>query len=132
MLDLNVTLANELLDQIDAKFPAGSILELRTGAPPGADAAASGTLLCSITLPAAPWAAAAAGVKAKAGVWSDVGTAAAGVGANVGHFRLKNAAGTRIEEGTVTVTGGAGDATIDNVSIAQNQVVAVTSFSHTL
>lgn len=132
MLDLNITLANALLDRIDTEFPAGSILEIRSGAPAGAENAAGGTLLCSIVLPAAPWAAAAAGAKAKAGVWSDIGTGAAGVGTNAGHFRLKNAAGTKLEEGTITATGGGGDATIDNVSIATNQVVNVTSFTHTL
>lgn len=133
MLDLNITLANAILDRYDTEFPAGSILEIRSGAPAGAENAAGGVLLVSVVLPAAPWAAAAAGIKTKgAGAWSDVGTVAAGVGTNAGHFRLKNAAGTKLEEGTITVTGGGGDATIDNVSIAHDQVVNVTSFTHTL
>jgi hypothetical protein len=132
MIDLNILLANDYLDLTDTKFPAGSILELRTGAPAGAENAAGGTLLVSIVLPATPWVAAAAGVKARQGVWSGVGLAAAGTGTNAGHFRLKNAAGTRLIEGTLTVTGGGGDATIDNVNISQNQVVNVTGFSFTL
>lgn len=134
MLDLNTLLADAILDTYDANFPAGSLLEIRTGAPAGADLAAGGVLLCTITLPAAPWAAAGGiGSKAKgAAAWSDVGTAAAGAGTNAGHFRLKNAAGTKLEEGTITATGGGGDATIDNVSIATGQVVNVTSFTHTL
>lgn len=54
-LDLNILFANALLDRYATEFPAGSILELRTGAPPGAEAAASGTLLATMTLPATPW-----------------------------------------------------------------------------
>lgn len=129
MLDLNIALANLGLDYIyDTHFPAGSILELRSGAAAGAENAAGGVLLVSIVLPAGPWAAAAAGIKAFAGVWSGLGLA---VG-NIGHFRLKNAAGTRLEEGSVTVTGGGGDATIDSIAVTVNKVVSVNSFSHTL
>lgn len=128
MLDYNVALANAALDAIyDTHFPAGSTLELRTLAPAGADNPAAGVLLVSIVLPAGPWAAAVAGAKAIAGAWTGNGVAAG----NVGHFRLKNAAGTRIEEGTVTVTGGGGDATIDNVAITVGKTVNVTSFTHT-
>lgn len=132
MLDLNIAFANALLNRLDTEFPAGSVLELRTGAPPGADNAAAGVLLCSIVTPAGPWAAAANGAKDIAGVWSGNGTAAAGAGGqNVGHFRFKSADGTKIEEGTVTVTGGGGDATIDTLNISTGKTVNVTSFQHT-
>jgi hypothetical protein len=127
-LDLNNLLANALLDRYDTEFPAGSILEIRSGAPPGAEAAATGTLLASITLPATPWAAAATGSKAKSGTWSTTGAAAG----SAGHYRLKNAGDTRREEGTVTATGGGGDMTLDNVVIAVGQAVTVTTFTRTL
>lgn len=127
-LDLQNALANALLDRYDTEFPAGSLLQIRTGAPPGAENAASGTLLAEITLPATPWAAASAGSKAKNGTWS-VAAVAAGT---AGHFRLKNAGDTRREEGTVTATGGGGDMTVDNVSIAIGQIVTVTQYAHTL
>lgn len=127
-LDLNHAMANAILDRYDTEFPAGSVLEIRTGAPPGAENAATGTLLASITLPATPWAAAASGSKAKNGTWSTTG-AAAGV---AGHFRLRNAADTRREEGTVTGTGGGGDVTVDNVNIAVGQAVIVNTYTHTL
>lgn len=126
-IDLNNALANLLLDLYDVHFPVGSVLELRSGAPPGAEAAATGTLLVSISLPATPWAAAAGGSKSKQGTWSDVGIAA-GV---IGHYRLRNAADTRREEGTVTATGGGGDAVVDNVNVAIGQVVTVTTFTRT-
>ena len=127
-IDLNNLLANALLDRYDTEFPAGSILEIRTGAPAGAENAAGGSLLVSITLPATPWAAAAGGSKAKSGVWS----AAAGAAGTAGHYRLKNSGDTRREEGTVTATGGGGDATIDNTSIANGQTVTVNTFTRTL
>lgn len=127
-LDLKHTTANDLLDRYDTLFPAGALLQIRTGAPPGAENAASGTLLAEITLPATPWAAAASGSKAKNGVWS-VAAVAAGT---AGHFRLKNAGDTHREEGTVTATGGGGDATLDNTSIAVGQTVTVTTYTRTL
>jgi len=127
-LDLNNNLANALLDQFDTQFPAGSILELRTGAPAGAENAAGGSLLASITLPATPWAAAASGSKAKNGTWS----VAAGAGGTIGHYRLKNAGDTRRVEGTVTATGGGGDATVDNTNVANAQTVTVNTFTYSL
>jgi hypothetical protein len=127
-IDLNHLAANIALDLYDTFFPAGSVLELRSGAPPGAENAASGTLLVSITLPATPWAAAAGGSKSKQGTWSDVGVAL-GV---IGHYRLRNAADTRREDGTVTATGGGGDAVVDNVNVAIGQVVTVSQFIRTL
>jgi hypothetical protein len=126
-LDLNNATANLILDGYDTYFPAGAILEIRTGAPAGAENAAGGTLLASITLPATPWAAAASGSKAKSGTWQ----VAAGATGTAGHYRLKNAADTRREEGTVTITGGGGDMTVDNTSIASAQVVTVTTFTRT-
>jgi hypothetical protein len=126
-IDLNNAAANIALDLYDTFFPAGSVLELRTGGPLGAEAAASGTLLVSITLPATPWNAAASGSKSKNGTWSGAGVAAG----TIGHYRLRNAGDTRREEGTVTATGGGGDATVDNVSVAVDQVVTINTFTRT-
>lgn len=127
-IDLNNSLANAILDRYDTEFPAGSILEIRTGAAPGAENAASGTLLASITLPATPWSAAASGSKAKNGTWQ----ATAGATGTAAHYRLKNSGDTRREEGSITATGGGGDMTLDNTSVASGQVVTVTTFTRTL
>jgi hypothetical protein len=89
-------------------------------------------LLVSITLPATPWAAASGGSKAKNGTWSDVGLAAAGAGSDIGHYRLKNAADTHREEGSVTVTSGGGELELDNINVAEDQVVSITTFTRTL
>jgi hypothetical protein len=127
-IDLKNTTANDLLDRYDTLFPAGALLQIRTGAPAGAENAAGGSLLAEITLPATPWGAAAAGSKAKSGVWS---VAASGTGTGA-HYRLKNAGDTHREEGTVTATGGGGDMTLDNTSIAAAQTVTVNTFTRTL
>jgi hypothetical protein len=125
-VDLNNTLANAMLDTYDTHFPAGSLLQVRTGAPPGAENAAGGSLLAEITSPASPWAAAASGSKAKANTWS---VAAAGAG-TAAHYRLKNAADTKREEGTVAQ--GSGDMSLDNTNIAAGQTVTVATFTKSL
>lgn len=128
-LTQKTTTGNSILDTTyDNKYPAGSLLEIRTGAPAGPDNAAGGSLLAQITLPAAPWTAAAAKSKAKQNSWS---VAASGTG-TAGHFRLKNAADTEREEGTATATGGGGDMTLDNTSINAAQVVTATTYTRTV
>jgi hypothetical protein len=135
-LAISTGLANALLDgQFNAGAGAGAfdsgVLEIRTGAAPGPDAAPTGTLLVSITLPADAFAAATGKHVAKAGTWSNT-AAAAGTAA---HFRMKTSGDgggssttdKRIE-GTVTATGGGGDATVDNTNIASGQTVTVNSF----
>jgi hypothetical protein len=119
---------NYYLDQLyDNKFPAGSLFSIRTGAAAGPDNAAGGTALVTITTPATPWAAAASKSKAKSGTWSNA-AAATGTAA---HYRFTNAGDTEREEGTVTATGGGGDATVDNTSIATGQTVTVNTFTRT-
>ena len=125
-LDQNHLLNNALLDLYDTEFPAGSILEIRTTTAAGAESAAGGALLCSITLPASPWSAAATSAKTKNGTWS---AAASGTG-TAGHYRLKNAADTRRLEGTVGQ--GSGDLSLDNTSVNSGQTVTVSTFQVTL
>lgn len=121
---------NYALDQLyDNLFPQGSLLQIRSGSPAGPNNAAGGTLLAEIALPATPWAAAATGSKAKNGTWQDTSADATGT---AGHFRLRNAADTEREEGTVTATGGGGDMTLDNTSIAAAQQVTITQFTRSL
>lgn len=105
-------------------------LELRTGAPPANCAAVdSGTLLASINLPADWLNAASAGSKTLLGTWQANASAAG----TAGHYRIKNSAGTVThEQGTVTASGGGGDMTLDNVSIASGQQVTVTAYALTM
>ena len=125
-VDLNNALANALLDRYDTEFPAGSILEIRTGAVQGAENADAGTVLFSFTLPATPWSAAASGAKTKNGTWSGSATGT-GIAA---HYRMRNAGDTRREEGTVGQ--GSGDLSLDNTNIVSGQTVTINSFTKTL
>lgn len=126
MPDLRNATANDLLDRYDTLFPSGSVLEIRTGASPGAENAASGTLLVSITLPASPWAAASAGSKARSGIWSGTAIAAG----TAGHYRLRNAADTHREDGTIGE--GSGELSLNDTEINVDSPVTINSFTKTL
>jgi len=119
----NTTFKNTALDGFDSAFNSGT-LEIRSGSAPGAGNTATGTVLATITAPADAFAAASGGTKAKAGTWQDASADATGTAA---HFRMVG--GSNIIEGTVTVTGGGGDVTLDSVSITSAQVVTLTSLS---
>lgn len=127
-LQLSTTLRNNQLDQIESTVGTSPILEIRTGAPPANCAAAdSGSLLASMTLPSDWMAAASAGSKAKSGTWQDASADGTGT---AGHFRIKDSGGTNCHlQGTVTATGGGGDLTLDNTSIASGQSVTISSFT---
>lgn len=128
-IQLSVTARNGRLDAIETAAGATAKLQIRTGAQPAnCAAAASGSLLCEITLPADYLANASAGSKAKNGTWS--GTAA-GTG-TAGHFRIVDNAGTTCHvQGSITGTSGGGDMELDNTSIATSQTVTVNTFTLT-
>lgn len=115
-------------DATETHIGTAPILRLRTGAAPANCAAAdSGTVLVAITLPSDWLAAGASGVKAKLGTWQAAATAAG----TAAHFRVYTSGGTCKMQGTVTITGGGGDMTVDNPVIAVDQSVTVTTFSLT-
>lgn len=127
-LTTKTTTANSILDsEYDTLYGASPIFDVRTGAPAGPDNAVGGSSLVAIVAPATPFSAAASKTKAKTGTWA---LAATGAG-TAGHFRFRNSGDTHREEGTITATGGGGDATLDNVSIAVGQTVTVVTFSRT-
>ena len=116
---------NRMRDAYVAAFPASAVLDLRSGAPAGVGGAAGGTLLASITLPATPLSSGTGQVTLN-GTWQDTNANASGT---VGHYRLTD--GTDIEVGTVTVTGGGGDLTLDSVSVTAGQTVTISSWTRT-
>lgn len=127
-VQLSTSVRNARLDAIETTIGTSAIMEIRSGAAPANCAAAdSGTLLASLTLPSDWLAAAASGSKAKSGTWQDVSANATGTAA---HFRIKDSGGSTCHlQGTVTATGGGGDLTLDNTSIASGQPVTITSFT---
>ena len=128
-IQLGTTTRNARLDSIETTAGTSVKLQIRTGAQPANCAAAStGTLLVEMTLPSDWMAAASAGAKAKSGTWSGV-AAATGTAA---HFRIFDSGGTVCHlQGSVTITGGGGDLTLDNTSIASAQTVTVDTFTLT-
>lgn len=129
-VQLSVAARNARLDSIETTISTSAILEIRSGSAPANCAAAdSGTLLASMTLPSDWMAAASSGSKAKSGTWEDASANNTGTAA---HFRVKDSGGTTTHiQGTVTATGGGGDMTLDNTSIAAGQQVTITSFTLT-
>lgn len=103
-----------------------AFIQLYTGAPPAnCAAAATGTLLCEIPLPATWWSIASA-VLTKLGNWSGTAIAAG----NVGYWRLVNNAKTTCHmQGTIAASGG--DLTIDAIALTVGMPVSVTTFSIT-
>jgi hypothetical protein len=103
------------------------IYDLTAGAPANCAAAITGTVLATINLPSDWMAAASGGSKAMSGTWQDASADATGT---ADFWRLFANDGTTCHaQGTVTATGGGGDMTVDNTSIAAAQSVTVTSFT---
>lgn len=132
-LQLGVSTRNARLDAVETEIGSAPIVELRTGAlPANCAAAATGSLLSRDALPSDWLGAAASGVKSKSGTWTLTGLAGITT-SNIGYFRIYKAGSPDVCEmqGDVTVTGGGGAMTVDNVSLAAAQVVTVTSFALT-
>jgi hypothetical protein len=101
---------------------AGGTLEIRTGSQPAsANAAASGTLLCTINLPNPAFSAPVNGVLTKTGTWS--GTAiASGI---AGWARFIGTGGEHIDAAIGS------DLTIDNANVVDGGTVTVNTYTHT-
>jgi hypothetical protein len=129
-VQLSVAVRNARLDVIETNIGTSAVLRIRSGAPPATCATAdSGTLLAEMSLPSSWMADAASGSKAISGTWQDLSANAAGT---AGHFRIYDSGGTVCGiQGTITATGGGGDMTLDNTSIASGQQVTITSFTLT-
>ena len=129
-VQFSTTVRNARLDAFETAVGTSAVLKIRTGAPPADVATAdSGTVLATISLPSDWMAAASGGSKAKSGTWQDASADNTGT---AGHFRLYASDGTTAHmQGTVTITGGGGDMTVDNTSFAAGQQFTVTSFTLT-
>jgi hypothetical protein len=129
-VQLSVAVRNARLDAIETSIGTSAVLKIRTGAAPAnCGTADSGTVLATLNLPSDWMAAASSGSKAKSGTWEDLTADATGTAA---HFRVYDSGGTVCGiQGTVTATGGGGDMTLDNTSIASGQAVSITTFTLT-
>jgi hypothetical protein len=125
-IQLSVTVRNARLDAIETAIGTAPIMKIRTGAQPATCATAdSGTVLATLTLPSDWLAAASGGAKALSGTWQDTSADAAGTAA---HYRIYDSGGSTChEQGSVTITGGGGDLTVDNTVFAAGQQFTVTA-----
>jgi hypothetical protein len=122
-----VAVNNARLDAIETSIGTSPYLQFYTGSKPANCATtATGTLLAELALPSDWMSAASSASKAKLGTWSGTGSASG----TIGYFRIvDNSKATCGMQGTVTATGGGGDITVDNTSIASSQAIQVTSFT---
>lgn len=129
-MQYSVSVRNARLDVVESTISTAPLLRIYSGSMPADCAtAASGTLLAEITLPSDWMAAASSGTKAKSGTWTDSSANATGT---AGYFRIYDSGGTTCHvQGTLTATGGGGDMTLDNTSIASAQSVTVSTFTLT-
>lgn len=124
----STTARNAALDAIETAIGTSAVLKIRTGTvPANCGTADAGSVLATLTLPSDWLAAASGGSKSKSGTWEDASADATGT---AGHFRIYASDGTTVHmQGTITATGGGGDMTLDNTSIASGQQVTITSFT---
>lgn len=129
-IQFSVAVRNAMLDVIESTMGTSAKVQIWSGSPPASCAsAATGTKLAEWSL-ASDWASAASnGSKSLSGVpLSTTGLA----NGTAGYYRFVDSAGTTChEQGTITLTGGGGDMTIDNTSIASGQTVQITGFTKT-
>ena len=116
-------------DAIETAIGTSAKLYLFSGAEPANCAAADPSgLLATLTLPSDWMSNSSAGVKAKLGTWSGTGSGAG----NAASYRIKDNAGVTCHiQGSVTATGGGGDLTLDNISIAIGQTVTINTYQIT-
>lgn len=123
---------NAKLDALATYAGASAKLRIYSGTKPAnPDTAISGTMLVECVCNATAFAgAAASGVLTASPISNGTGAAGAGTGTAATHFRLWKSNGTTpVLDGTVGAS--SADLILDNVNIAQNQVVSVSSLTIT-
>ena len=113
-----------------AAIGTSAVLQVFTGAQPASCASTeTGTLLVEFDLASNYASLSAAGVKSLSSL--PIAATAGGTG-TAGHYRIYDSTKTTChEQGSVTLTGLGGDATIDNTSITSGQTINLTGFSMT-
>jgi hypothetical protein len=131
-LKYSESVCNAQLDAIETIVGESPVLVIYSGAAPAnCAAAATGDVLATVQLPADWMAAASSAAKAMSGTWEDASADGTGT---AGYWRIYEAASplaTAHLQGTVTVTGGGGDMTVNNTSFAEGQEFSVTTFTIT-
>lgn len=111
----------------------GAIIQIRTGAAPGPDNAATGTLLAELAMSATAFGAVTdANPHAQMVAAAITDDAAADATGTAGHWRiLTQAAGAAVMEGTCGIAASGADMIFDSVDITAGSRVSITSFTIT-
>ena len=132
--EISNAVAQDMATAFENAVNAGTaaIIEIRTGAQPGNLAAATGTLLATLTMSAdaftGPTDANPGALLTAAAITSDTSADATGT---AGYFRiLTQAAGTAIADGSCGTSGA--DLNFNTVAITAGSTVAITSFTVTM
>lgn len=129
-------LANAVANYLATLFPAGAVLEFRSGPRPASiHDAPAGVLLAEKDIVDGDWTAAANRRVTDSDTWVATGVAGAGAGTDIGHARLRtagdlgtaNATDLRCDF-TVGLVGSGADIEVDNVNVAVGQLVNIASF----
>lgn len=122
----NTNYRNSIANHKASLFSNGTV-QIRTGAQPAsANDAASGTLLCTISLPASPFTAASGGVISKNGEWSGVASASG----TAGYARFISSSGLIVMD--MSVAESAADLMIDDDAITAGAAVNITGCTITV
>lgn len=129
-LQYSTPVRNAGLDARETQIGTAAVLKIRTGAPPAnCQTADSGTVLATLNLPTDWMNAASGGTKTMLGTWADNSADATGTAA---HFRIYASDGVTCGmQGTVTITAGGGDMTVDNPDFVISQAFSITAFTLT-
>lgn len=130
-IQASVAIRNAWGNAIPSTIGASAVMRWYTGtAPANAAAAATGTVLATLNLPATYFSAASSGAISLTGTWED--TSADGTG-TAGYFRIYETTITTCGlQGTITATGGGGDITLDNTNIVAGQDCKANTFTLTM
>ena len=121
-------------DAVEVTIGTSPKLRIYSGSVPANASASLGAavLLAEGALPSDWLGNSSGGVKSKAGTWTLTGQSGAGAGTAGTFYRIYDSAGTTShEQGTFTASGGGGDMTIDNNSIANAQSITVATYTKT-
>jgi len=118
-------MVNAVTALIDADAGAGTLKIFTGSQPANGDAAETGTLLATVNLTDPSFGAASSGT-ANAGDPPAVTGVAAGT---AGWFRIEDASGDNVYDGSVTATGGGGDLQLATTTISVGVQVDITALS---
>lgn len=126
-MKISTAARNAMVDAFTALIDTGSDLFIRTGAAPtNTSDGDSGTLLATLALNATPFGAASSGVATAGSITSETNAPNSGT---MGHYRIKNNAGTVVCQGDVGLSGA--DINFDSVTVVAGGTVALTSLTVT-